>query len=63
MVSTKSTLLTAVIEAEEGRDVTTCDNPNALIQNQVEVKDEDGNQTIMKTRDVFVDILCEVDAI
>jgi hypothetical protein len=30
-VSTESTLLTAVIEALEGRDVATCDIPNAFI--------------------------------
>ncbi len=31
-VSTESTLLTAVIEAEEARDVATCDIPNAFVQ-------------------------------
>jgi hypothetical protein len=31
-VSTKAVLLTAVIEAEEGRDVATCNIPNAFIR-------------------------------
>ena len=47
-VSTESTLLTAVIEAEEERDVATCDIPNAFIQTEVEERDKDGNWTIMK---------------
>ena len=41
-VSTKGTLLTAVIEAQEGQDI-----PNAFVQAHVEEKDKDGNQTIM----------------
>jgi hypothetical protein len=35
-VSTKAMLLTAVIEAEEGREVATCNIPNAFIQTTVE---------------------------
>jgi hypothetical protein len=42
-VSTKSTLITAVIEAKEGRDITTCDIPNAFIQTEVGEKDNNGN--------------------
>ena len=52
-VSTESTLLTAVIEAEEGREVACCDIPNAFIQTTVEEQDEEGNQMIMKIRGVF----------
>ena len=59
----KSTLLTAVSEAEQGQDVTTCDVPNAFIQTQVEEQDEHGNWTIMKIRGILVDILCELDPI
>jgi hypothetical protein len=59
-VSTESTLLTSVIEAQEGRDVATCDIPNAFIQTEVEKVDKDGNRTIMKIRGVLVDILCEM---
>ena len=62
-VSTEGTLLTAVIEGQEGHDVTTCDIPNAFVQTHVEEKDKDGNQTIMKIRGVCVDILCEIDPI
>ena len=36
--------LTVIIEAEEERDVGTCDTPNAFIQTQVVERDEDGNQ-------------------
>ena len=60
-VSTESTLLTAVIEAKEGRDVATCDIPNAFVQTEVEKVDKDGNRTIMKVRGELVNILCELD--
>ena len=60
-VAVESTLLMATIEAWEGRDVATCDIPNAFIQTEVEEKDKDGHRTIMKIRGVLVDILCEMD--
>ena len=59
----EGTLLTAVIKAQEGLDVATCNIPNAFVQTHVEKKDKDGNQTIMKIRGVCVDILCEIDPI
>jgi hypothetical protein len=31
-VSTEATMITAVIEAKEGRDIATCDIPNAFVQ-------------------------------
>ena len=62
-VSMEGTLLTAVITAQEGQDVATCNIPNAFVQTHVEEKDKDGNQTFMKTRGVCVDILCEIDPI
>ena len=62
-ISMEGTLLTAVIKAQEGRDVATCDIPNALVQPHMEEKEKDGNQTIMKNRGVCVDILCEIDPI
>ena len=62
-VNTESTLLTAVIEAEEERDIATCDIPNAFIQTHVEEKDPQGNRTIMKIRGVLIDILCDIDPI
>ena len=42
-VSVEGTLLTAVIEAQEGCYVATCDIPNAFVQTNVEEKDKDGN--------------------
>jgi Reverse transcriptase (RNA-dependent DNA polymerase) len=62
-VSTESTTLTAVIEAEEGRDVATCDIPNAFIQTTVEERDSKSSHTIMKICGAQVDILCEMDSI
>ena len=59
----EGTLLTPVIEAQEGCDITTCDIPNAFVQTHVEEKDIDGNQTNMKIWRVCVDILCEIDPI
>ena len=41
-VSTEGTLLTTVIEAQEGQDITTCDIPNAFVQTHVEEKGKDG---------------------
>lgn len=54
-------MLTAVIEAEEGRDVATMDIPNAFIQTDLPSTDEEGNRTIMKIRGALVDILCELE--
>ena len=42
-MSTEGTLLTAVIDAQEGQDITTCNIPNAFVQTHVEEKDKDGN--------------------
>ena len=60
-ISMEGTLLTTVIEAQEGHDVTTYNIPNSFVQTHVEEKQKDGNQTIMKIRGVCVDILCEID--
>ena len=62
-ISMEGALLTTVIKAQEGQDVTTCDIPNAFVQTHVEEKDKDGNRTIMKIRGVCVDVLCEIDPI
>jgi hypothetical protein len=40
-VSTESTMLAAVIEAEEGRDVATCNIQNVFVQTEVEKADKD----------------------
>jgi len=60
-VMTESTMITAIIEAKENRDVATCDIPNAFIQTEVEKHDKDGHRTIMKIRGPLVEILCEMD--
>ena len=60
-IGTEGTLLTTVIEGQEGQDITTCDIPNTFVQTHVEEKDKDGNQTIMKIGGACVDILCEID--
>ena len=62
-MSMEGTLLTTVIDAQEGQDLTTCNIPNAFVQTHVEEKDKDGNHTIMKIGGVCVDILCEIDPI
>ena len=62
-MSTEGTLLTAVIKAQEGQDVATCDILNAFVQTHVKEKDKDGNRTIITIRGVCVDILCEIHPI
>ena len=42
-VSMERTLLTTMIEAQEGCDVATCNIPNTFVQTHVEEKDKDGN--------------------
>ena len=42
-ISMEGTLLTTVIEEQEGRDVATCDIPNAFVQTHVEEENKDGN--------------------
>lgn len=56
-VSTESVLLTAIIDAEEGRDVAVIDIPNAFIQTRIEDEDD---MAIIKLRGVLVDILLEI---
>jgi hypothetical protein len=57
----ESIMLMAVIDAHEGRNVMTCDIPNAFIQALMpEVKD--GNERVMiKITGVFVDMLVELN--
>ena len=62
-VSIEGTLLTAVIEAQEGGDVATCNITNAFVKTDVEEKDKDGNQTHHEDRGACVDILSEIDPI
>ena len=62
-VYTESVLLSAVIDAQECRDVAVFDIPNAFIQTEADERDKDGNRMIMKIRGVLVDILCNMDPI
>ena len=57
-VSTEGTLLTAVIKAQEGRDIATCDIPNAFVQPHGEGKDKEVSHTIMKIRGGCVQKSC-----
>jgi hypothetical protein len=57
-VTTEAVLITSVIDAEEHRDVITCDIPNAFIQTDMDMGKE---RVIMKIRGELVDILCEMN--
>ena len=56
--STDAVLITATIDAKQGRDVMTADIPNAFVQTDVDLN---GDKIIMKIRGVLVDILCEMN--
>ena len=59
---TESILMTATIEAKEGRDVMTADIPNAFIQSDIdEHNKKPGERIIMKITGVLVDILVQLD--
>ena len=60
-VSPEATLVTATIEAEEGRDIETMGISNAFVQTDLE-PDNEGNRPIMKIRQACVDILCQLDS-
>jgi hypothetical protein len=53
----ESDLLSCIIAAEEGRDVTIVDIPNAFIQMRVE---NENDMAFIKIRGVLVDILMEI---
>jgi hypothetical protein len=59
-VSTESILLTATIDARQGRDVMTVDIPNAFVQTDIQQK-EPSERVIMKIRGTLVDMLVEID--
>jgi hypothetical protein len=56
-VATESVLLSCIIDAEEERDVTVIDIPNAFIQTRVE---DEKDMAIIKIHGVLVDILVEI---
>ena len=55
-VATEALLLTCLIDAMEGRDVTTVDIPGAFMQSDMEGKD-----TYIKLQGKMVDILTNID--
>jgi hypothetical protein len=57
----ESILLTAVIEAKEGRDVMTADIPNTFVQTSVPETDSDGDRITMKITGPLVEMLVELD--
>jgi len=57
-VATESVFLTAVVEAEEQRDIMTNDLPNAFVQTDLNPNDE---SIYMKIRGILVDMLLELD--
>jgi len=60
-VSTPALFMTAAIEAHEGRDVATCDIPNAFIQTEQAETDKDGQRYTMKIRGKLAHLLVEID--
>jgi hypothetical protein len=56
-IATEAVLLSCIIDAKEGRDVTVIDIPNAFIQTRVEDK---GDMAMIKIRGVLVDILVKI---
>jgi hypothetical protein len=53
----ESIMLTAVIDAHEGRDVMTCDIPNAFIQAIMPIVKNGDKRVMMKITGVLVDML------
>jgi hypothetical protein len=58
-VATESILLTAAFEAKEGRDMVTTDIPNAFVQTNMEVNNNE--KMMMKIRGPLVDLLTKLD--
>ena len=56
---TESHIITAVIDAKQGRDVMTADIPNAFVQTDI-TKSKNEDRTIMKIRGQLVDILVKI---
>ena len=56
-----SIMLTATIDAKEGRDVMTADVPNAFLQGHLPKPEEGGERVFMKITGVLVDMLVQLD--
>ena len=57
----ESIMLTAVIEAHEGRDVMTVDIPNAFIQTEMPEREEGEERVIVKITGVLVKMMVQLD--
>ena len=58
--SLESIMLTAIIDAFEGRDIMTCDIPNAFIQARMPPPKNGEDRVIMKITGVLVDLLVKI---
>ena len=56
----ESIMLTAIVDAKEGRDVMSCDIPNAFIQTKLPNIKEGDERVIMKITGVLVDLLVDI---
>jgi hypothetical protein len=56
----ESVMLTAIVYAKEGRDVMTCDIPNAFIQTKLPNIEDGDERVIMKITGVLVDLLVDI---
>jgi hypothetical protein len=56
----ESIMLTAIVDAKEGRDVMTCDIPNAFIQTKLPNIKAGNERVIMKITGVLVDLLVNI---
>ena len=57
----ESIMLTAIIEAHEGRDVMTVDIPNAFIQTEMLEREEGQERVIMKITGVLPEMMVQLD--
>ena len=55
----ESIMLMAIIDAKEGRDVMTCDIPNAFIQTEMPSPEEGKERVMMRIAGVLVDMLVQ----
>ena len=59
-VSLESLFLTSIIDAKEGRDVMTCDIPNAFIQASMPKIEKGGKKVLMKIKGILLELLLEI---
>jgi hypothetical protein len=60
MVNTESTMLTAVIEAQENREVVTCNIPNAFIHTEATEKDSKLTKPYWRSEEFWLIFVCEI---